>query len=67
MKPPKLVNCRICPDITAPEDSIEGMFHKGIRKFDSEQVAFYYQKKWWAALSDFTVAGPFKSKEEALG
>jgi hypothetical protein len=62
----KLIRLRICPDVTAPDDSVAGMWHKGYRRPDSETTAIFHRKKWWRSTAEMPVAGPFETKEIAL-
>lgn len=65
----KLIRVRVCPDITAPDNSIAGSWHKGWRLPGSTTIAFYTGRKWYTTLERFglpLVEGPFADKNTAL-
>ena len=68
MKAAKLIRSKICHNVNADEsDILNNGWHKGWRKPDSQTVAFYYKRQWWASVPSLEkVQGPFNTKEEAL-
>jgi len=64
----KLIKSSVCHDVHAPTlDILNNGWHNGWRKPDSQTVAFFYKKQWWASITgNLKVQGPFKDKQAAL-
>lgn len=61
----KLISSRICHDVHA-EDQLAGGWHKGWRKPNSETVAFYYRRRWYASNPQRIRPVACDSKQAAL-
>lgn len=68
MKTNTLHRVRLIHDVTAPDsDHLNGRWHSGYKRPNSERTVFYYRTKWWASdLAHDKVQGPYASREEAL-
>jgi hypothetical protein len=67
MKTP-LIKCRVCHNVKDEYgNELNHGWHDGWRLENSETVAFYYKKKWYASVPGLKeVAGPFNNMETAL-
>ena len=61
----KLIRVKVCPNVEMPNDSVEGAWHVGWRLPDSQTIAFYSKRQWWASTGDGLIL-PVASKEIAL-
>jgi len=64
----KTIQCRNIHDVSAPKsDELNGRWHKGERLEQSETVAFYFKRDWWASVPGLEkVIGPCEDKHAAL-